>query len=216
VTDHEVCFEGYLSNFNGDGDGEPDLLGVPHFVVHRVDRAKVAVESGARPRPWFTVDELADQGVAPTDASYVFSQKWHQLHADWYERGHLAQKYLLERISADAAWYSHNIANAVPQRGRFNKMAWLDLECRTGAWANRGKPIWVIAGYFSSGAPTAWLRGPRRPAMPIAITDALFKIIVRQTEIDTRHSRSKCPNNTTPTKRRAAGTCSTGQRPLSG
>jgi len=52
---------------------------------------------------------------------------------DWYERGHLAAKNLIERTGAGPAAFTHNTVNAVPQRRRFNRIGWLDLECRTGA-----------------------------------------------------------------------------------
>jgi len=194
VSDFGVCFAGYVSNFAGktsdlDDDGEPDVLRIPLFVAHRVDRAEAKVETRKRPTRWFTVDELVPVGIAPTDQSYVFSQQWRAAHADWYERGHLAQKYLLERIGPDAAWFSHNLANAVPQRGRFNKTVWLDLECRVGAWANQYKKVWVIAGpVFQTGAPQSWLKEPQRPARPVAIPDAMFKIVLRQDDRDTWHA----------------------------
>lgn len=195
ISDHEICFEGYVSNFDGidddDGDGEPDILAVPHFVVHRVEGAEHAPESRERPRLWFTVASLMMDDIAPTDQSYRYSVR----PSDWYERGHLAQKYLLERISADAGKYSHNVVNAAPQRGRFNKSVWLDLECRTGAWANHYGRVWVITGpVFLHLTPATWLgeagRKERRhgrdasavDVLPVAIPDALFKIVVREDE----------------------------------
>lgn len=185
IDDLELCFEGYVSLFDGDddddGDGEPDILALPHAVIQRIDRAVAAPESRARPSAWFTVPSLARLGIAPSDASYRFSRAWRAEHPDWYERGHLAQKYLLERLGADAAWYSHNVANAVPQRGLFNRTAWLDLECRSGAWANLYGTIWVISGpVFVTGRPQSWLREPGRQALAVAIPDYLFKVVVRE------------------------------------
>lgn len=185
ITDFELCFEGYVSNFAGksdiDGDGDRDRLRLPLFVAHRTEGAKSAPESRKRPTKWFSIDELVDKGIAPTDQSYVYSQSWRSSHPDWFERGHLAQKYLLERVSPEAAWYSHNVVNAVPQRGRFNKTVWLDLECRVGAWANRYDEVWTIAGpVFQTGSPKAWLKEKGRPAQPVAIPDSLFKIVLRK------------------------------------
>jgi endonuclease G len=185
VSDIELCFLGYISDFDSedddDGDGQPDRLGIPHFVIQRIDSRETRLESHKRPSAWMTVESLAVRGIAPRNNAYLFGLKWRRRHADWYERGHLAQKYLLERISETAAWFSHNVVNAVPQRGRFNRTAWLALECRTGAWARKYGTVWVISGpIFDTGSARRWLREPGRPSMPVAIPDRLFKIVVRQ------------------------------------
>src|SRR4051812_43019854 len=77
VPDRLICFEAYLSNFgtaeNRDEDGGP--LGIPHWVAHRIKKAKSSPESRSRPRSWFTVPDLQKNGFAPTDASYQFSQR---------------------------------------------------------------------------------------------------------------------------------------------
>ena len=135
-TDRLICFEGYVTNFNTKAVkiGNKDrFLGVPHWVSHHVKRAPDAPESGERPSTWFTVPELAAPGMAPSDASYQFSSAFKKKHANWYDRGHLAQKYLAERLGHDAAWFTHNVVNAVPQRHQFNAGSWLTLECYTGA-----------------------------------------------------------------------------------
>lgn len=190
VTDYEVCFEGYVSNFDGKSEGsgdenaEPRRLRVPLFVTHHVPGAKAAPESRKRPTRWFTIDELVEDGTAPTHQSYVATKAQRGPGSDWYERGHLAQKYLLERVSEDAAWFSHNVANAVPQRARFNKSAWNSLECHVGAWANKYREVWVVAGpIFESGGPRAWLESQGN-ALPVAIPDSLFKIVLRKDKDD--------------------------------
>ncbi len=178
------CFEAYLSNFdtaeNLEEDAEP--RGVPHWVAHRIKKTKSSPESRARPRAWFTLPDLAAEGTAPTDDSYKFSQKFRNKHSNWYERGHLAQKYLAERLGEKAGWYTHNLANAVPQRGQFNKTAWLSLECLTGAWANQYGEVWVVAGpIFTNGHPIHWLKSDSsKKALAVAIPDSLFKIVARK------------------------------------
>lgn len=185
-VDIELCFPAYVSSFDGDDDddddGEPDLLRVPHWVAQWVKPAGRAVESNKRPSNWYTVPALNDQDIAPTDASYQFSQSFRRSHPNWYDRGHLAQKYLTERFGEEAGRFSHSVANAVPQRSRFNSHPWLELECRTGAWANRYRGLWVVTGpVFLNSKPTAWLTEPgRRGALPVAIPDALFKVVVRK------------------------------------
>lgn len=168
------------SDDDDDGDGEPDRLGVPHWVAYQVNRATSAPESKARPTSWFTDQELAAKGFAPLDSSYAYSKDFRKRNPNWYDRGHLAQKYLAERMGADAAWNTHSVLNAVPQRGLFNSGIWLDLECKTGAWANRFGTIWVVTGpLFLSGKPTRWIGERAKREVPVAIPDALFKIVIR-------------------------------------
>jgi endonuclease G, mitochondrial len=184
-SDRILCFEGYVSNFNSKAAqtirGKPRYAAVPHWVTHHIARAASAPESNERPDSWFTVPDLNQQGIAPTDDSYTFSQKFRKRHANWYERGHLAQKYLVERVSAPAAWFTHNVANAVPQRGQFNKGTWLTLECYTGAWAHKYGEVWVITGPIFKKGRIAWLRSDnKRKAIPVAIPSALFKIVLKK------------------------------------
>lgn len=181
--DRLICFEAYVSNFNTkQRSSKPKYLGVPHWVVHHIKRAASAPESGERPNVWFTVLELAELGIAPIHDSYAFSTKFRNTHKNWYERGHLAQKYLAERISRKAAFFTHNVVNAVPQRSQFNKGPWLTLECMTGAWANKFGEVWVIAGpVFKKNKPISWLRSDNhKKAVPVAIPVSIFKIVLRK------------------------------------
>jgi DNA/RNA endonuclease G (NUC1) len=178
-----ICFQAYVSNFNTKPrSGKPKFLGVPHWVSHHVKRAPHAPESGERPNSWFTVLELADQGIAPIDDSYAFSKKFRKSHKNWYDRGHLAQKYLAERLGNKAALFTHNVVNAVPQRHNFNAGPWLTLECMTGAWANKFGEVWVVAGpVFKKNKPVTWLRSDiNKKAVPVAIPPAEFKIVARK------------------------------------
>ena len=201
--DEPLCFEAYISNFDTrplrDGEG-PHFRGIPRWVVQHVDRIEPTHtfgESRERPGRWFTIPELLARGIAPTDDSYRFSLEWREAHPNWYERGHLAQKYLAERLSVDRsrperspAWFTHNVANAVPQRARFNKGPWLTLECYTGAWANRYEELWIISGpLFLGEHEHSWLRTDierkkGQQPMAVAIPDALFKIVVREENDD--------------------------------
>ncbi|MFN3657692.1 MAG: DNA/RNA non-specific endonuclease [Pseudolabrys sp.] len=186
-ADRIICFTAYISNFNTQARSrKPKYLGVPHWVVHHVRRAPSAPESGDRPNVWFTIFDLADKGIAPIDASYSFTQKFRKTHKNWYDRGHLAQKYLAERLGQEAAWFTHNVVNAVPQRHAFNAGPWLTLECMTGAWANKYGEVWVIAGpVFRKNKPVTWLRSDaNKKAVPVAIPVAMFKIVLRKTGDD--------------------------------
>lgn len=198
-----VCFTKYLSDFDTRqvqvAVDKTAAMGVPRWVIHRVEpvaRDKEVAEAFSRPSSWYTIPSLARESVAPEDKSYRFSKKFRDTHGDWYERGHLAQKYLSERPPEDdlvgrnsklpddagAGWFTHNLANAVPQRARFNKGPWLTLECYTGAWANRYQGVWVVSGpIFLNGRPIKWMKSDRyKDAIPVAVPDALFKVVVRK------------------------------------
>lgn len=108
-------------------------------------------------------------GVAPNDDSYRNSG---------FDRGHMAMKLLGERLGQDAAYNTHIVLNAVPQRPKFNQGIWQNLEYLTGAWAQRYHRIWVMQGpVFYEGQTLAWIgdEGERR----IAVPDAVFKIVIR-------------------------------------
>ncbi|WP_117195419.1 DNA/RNA non-specific endonuclease [Rhizobium terrae] len=196
------CFTKYLSDFDTRKVlVAPDRrvsMGVPRWVIQRVEPlqgGQGTAEAFARPSSWYTIPALAATQQAPEDDSYRFSKKFREAHGNWYERGHLAQKYLSERPPEDdlvgrnpklpddagSGWFTHNLANAVPQRARFNKGPWLTLECYTGAWANRYGGVWIVSGpIFLNGRPTEWMKSDRhKDAIPVAVPDALFKVVVR-------------------------------------
>jgi endonuclease G len=182
-ADRLVCFQGYISNVNTlKRSDKPQFLAGPHWVVHHITPVDKPPVSGPRPSPWFTVPELAQQGIPGTDDSYAFSKAFETGHKNWYDRGHLAQKYLVERFGKDAALFTHNMANAVPQRHQLNAGAWLTLECMTGAWANKFGEVWVIAGpVFKKGRPVIWLRSDKnKKATPVAIPVGVYKIVARK------------------------------------
>lgn len=183
--DRLVCFQAYISNFNTKPrtiSGKQRFLAVPHWVAHHIVRAQQTPETNERPSSWFTVPDLAEQKIAPTDDSYNFSKGFRSAHKNWYERGHLAQKYLAERLGGTGGWFTHNVVNAVPQRSQFNKGPWLTLECFTGAWANKYGEVWVIAGpVFKRGKPIVWLRSDsNKKALPVAIPVGIFKIVMKK------------------------------------
>ncbi len=189
----KICYDAFVVNFADRPEtGEP--WRIPRFVAYRVEKRPTAkVPSSERPSRWFSVPELADEGLAADDKSYRFTKIFVDSKTDWYQRGHLAPKTLAERHGPKAAIFSHTTANAVPQLGQFNRTGWLDLECRTGAWAQRADDLWVITGpVFTNSEPKEWLRAPNQtrpraqrfgdPVRPlaVAIPDKLFKIVVRR------------------------------------
>src|ERR1041385_1634795 len=120
ITGTPVCFQAYISNFNTGsvdaGDGKKLHFATPHWVIQKVEETATLREAKGRPTKWFSVPELQKAGLAPTDASYAFSKGLLACHANWYERGHLAQKYLAERMGGKAGWYTHNVVNRSEER----------------------------------------------------------------------------------------------------
>ena len=178
-------FSGFAVSFDSkdDDDGVPggDLLRVPHWVsqelrsweppkaLHEDDGAWCLNTLRDRPK-WFTDEDLFETGVAPNDDSYRNSG---------FDRGHMAMKLLVERLGQDAAYNTHTVLNAIPQRPKFNQGIWQNLEFLTGAWAQKYGKIWIIQGpVFYEKTTLAWIgdEGERRVAVP----DAAFKIVVRE------------------------------------
>jgi DNA/RNA endonuclease G (NUC1) len=177
-----ICFDAYISAFEDTLPENGRPLGIPIWVSYEIDRGKPAETSQPRPSRWYTVQPLVERKIAPTDASYATTITFRRANSNWYERGHLAPKFLAERLGEAAARFTHNVVNAVPQRGRFNRGPWFELECKTGAWANEYGAVWVIAGpIFLNGHPAAWLAPDG--AMPVAIPDGLFKVVARKVSI---------------------------------
>ena len=184
----EFC--GFTVSFDSkdddDGDGKWDVLRVPHWVAQEVRRWEPTGNDrgdGAwcldtleeRPRRWFTDPGLFASGVAPNDDSYRNSG---------FDPGHMATGLLVECLARDrkhrhAAYNTRTLLNAVPQRPKFNRCIWENLEYLTGAWAQEYGPVWIIQGpvFDPAGPPVAWIgdEGERKVAVP----DAVFKIVVR-------------------------------------
>lgn len=186
-------FYGFAVSFDSkdDDDGKPgsDLLRVPHWVGQELRRWEPPAEERAndnswcldtlkrRPR-WFTDPHLFASGVAPNDDSYLSSG---------FDRGHMAMKLLVERLDQDAAYNTHTVLNAIPQRPKFNRGIWKNLEYLTGAWAQKYGKVWVIQGpVFYEGETLAWIGddGERKVAVP----DAAFKIVIRNKTEEERNN----------------------------
>ena len=177
-------FHGFAVSFDSkdDDNGEPgaDLLRLPHWVAQELRRWEPPADDQAndkawcldtlKSRPtWFTDADLFASGVAPNDDSYRNSG---------FDRGHMAMKLLVERLGQDAAFNTHTVLNAIPQRPKFNQGIWQNLEYLTGAWAQTYGTVWVIQGpVFYQGKTRAWIgdEGERK----IAVPDAAFKIVIR-------------------------------------
>ena len=85
------------------------------------------------------------------------------------------------RLGENADWNTHTVLNAVPQRGEFNSGIWQDLEKKTAAWADKFGAVWIITGpIISDRTPEIWLGEKQKGEMLIAIPNALFKIVVKE------------------------------------
>ena len=180
-------FKGFEVSFDSkDDDGKlgTNLLRVPHWVAQEIRRWEPSADDDAwcldtlKRRPtWFTDDELFATGVAPNDDSYRNSG---------FNRGHMAMKLLVERLGQEAAYCTHTVLNAIPQRPNFNQGIWQNLEYLTGSWGQTYGTIWVIQGpVFYPGKAIAWIgdEGERK----IAVPDAAFKVIIRETTEEERN-----------------------------
>lgn len=174
-------FHGFALSFDSADDDDcvpgANRLRVPHWVAQEVREwrpetgdARWCLKTGEGPGRWFTDKELRRQDLAPIHDTYTNSG---------FDRGHMAMKLLVERLGPGAAYNTHTMLNAVPQRPAFNQGIWKDLELLTGAWAQYYGRIWIIQGpVFADVATAAWTKGKNKPG--VAIPDALFKVVVRE------------------------------------
>lgn len=180
-------FRAFTVSFDGpdddDRDGQPDMWGIPEWVAYEIRAFDSPLGNPpARPGTWMTDPELFEEGIAPSDDSYRFSNAFRREHPKdpqlGYDRGHMCMKLIAFRMGADADWNSHTLLNACPQRSVLNQGIWLDLERQTIHWAEEFRDVWIICGpIVEHRHPTRWLGEPGE--RPVAIPDAFFKIVVR-------------------------------------
>jgi len=176
-----TCFD---SADDDDGDEIADVWAIPHWVAYEMKA--LAQEQGPGPaRPdWMTDAALHTAKVAPDDASYHFSNEWRAEHPNskfiGFDRGHMCMKQHGFRISADADWNTHTLLNACPQREELNQGIWLDLEKKTGKWADKHGRVWIISGPVIYGRkPHNWLGQAELGEVMVSIPDAFFKVVAR-------------------------------------
>jgi DNA/RNA endonuclease G (NUC1) len=178
-------FAAYSVSFDGpdddNGDGNPDLWGIPEWVSYEIK--KVDREFNLKNRPdWKSDRNLFDAGLAPKDDTYAVSgsRELPEVKTDYrFVRGHMCPKDTAERISEDAAYNTHTILNAVPQLQWQNNGIWKALEAQCNDWADRYGRIWVITGpVFFNKTPALWLG--QDDEKKAAVPDALFKIVIKE------------------------------------
>jgi endonuclease G len=85
------------------------------------------------------------------------------------------------RLGAEADRETHILLNACPQRSDLNQGIWLDLEIKTGMWADKYGKVWIICGPIIYGKkPDFWLGQKDLGEVMVAIPNAFFKIVVRE------------------------------------
>ena len=179
-------FRAYTSSFDDgdddDGFGGADSFGVPEWVAYEIKRTESeCIETGERPSEWISDDALVESGLSPEDDTYKYSREFRNKHKSWFVRGHLCMKLHAERLGSDAAWNTHTMFNAVPQRQDFNGGIWLDMEYLTSAWAQRFGSVWVITGpIFGDNHAYGFIGEPEKDEMLVAIPEALFKIVIKE------------------------------------
>ncbi|GAF05393.1 DNA/RNA non-specific endonuclease [Saccharicrinis fermentans] len=171
------------SNDDNNADGKGDTWAIPEWVSYEVQKATFKIEKYHRPQ-WMTDDNLHKQGIVPNDATYAVSgtRKLNEVKIDYrYVRGHLCNKDAADRISMEAGYNTHTVLNAVPQLQWQNNGIWKALEEKTNHWADEYNSIWVVCGpVFFSQSPAMWLG--EADEVKAAIPDALYKIIIRETD----------------------------------
>lgn len=91
-----------------------------------------------------------------------------------YNRGHLASRSDLNRISPKMGCNSHDPANAVPQAAKFNQGIWLGLENYLASLANVHGAIWISAGPIYEGK-LRYIHDDGE--IPVGIPTALWKTV---------------------------------------
>ena len=187
--DIQLDFAAYTVSFDSEDDnnedGSLDIWGIPEWVSFEIKELITDHPLASRPK-WMTDTNLYDMGIAPDDKSYSVpgTNSLREVKTDYrFVRGHMCPKDTAERISRDAAYNTHILVNAVPQLQWQNNGIWKNIEQLSTEWADKYKRIWVICGpVFFGKTPAVWLG--QNDEMRVAVPDALFKIIIREDDID--------------------------------
>lgn len=191
----DVLFEfgGFTASFDGLDDDDNDastqnVLVQPEWVAHEVrrfiDQGMFLYAGGfERPRPWYE-----HEGTDFVDSEFGFDDgkkidRSYSGEGRVWNRGHMATRSLVNRLSSEAGCNTHFFFNAVPQYGPMNSGDWLALERYTGALANKYGRAWAMNGpIFYDGVELETIG--QNDEIPIPIPHALFKVIVFQDEED--------------------------------
>ena len=177
---------------NGDGKGE--YLAQPNWVAYHLKRTEI-YESYSK-RKWyrldlFDVERKRSSSNKPIDKSYSGEgsasgcKSGDKIHID---RGHLAKREDLNRLGGEYGCNSHVFANAVPQNCSQNQHdSWAELEDKIAEIVNDQNnninEAWIVAGpIYEKNKKVRWIGDDDE--VPIAVPDALFKVVYFETEVD--------------------------------
>lgn len=175
--------KGFIASVDGsdndDSSEGADYLVAPVWVSYHLKAFSEPDGDGfapgwKRPRDWyripiFDVERTVHESGKRIDDSYDGVGKY-------YNRGHLAQRADLNRISPEMGCNSHVFANAVPQRAEFNQGIWLGLENYISGMANKHGEVWVSAGPIY-GSRLSHIGETDKDEIPVAIPTALWKTL---------------------------------------
>jgi len=181
-------FAAYTVSFDSaddnNGDGESDIWAIPEWVSYEIKGNVNVVRNSYRPSKWMTDDSLRVQGIAPDDDSYKVQRvnKLREVKIDYrFVRGHMCPKNVADRISKEAGYNTCTVLNAVPQIQWQNNGIWKCLEKQIINWADKYGRVWVICGgVFFDKTPSVWIG--QGDEVKVAVPDALYKIVIRESE----------------------------------
>jgi endonuclease G, mitochondrial len=135
-----------------------------------------------RPSKWYELSKFADVASEPGVTDLRLDDSYGGEGTIW-NRGHMATRNLVNRLSSEAGCNTHTFANAVPQFWSLNQGEWLALENYTGALANEYGEAWAISGpIFLPNLKVETIGGEGETKIPIP--HALFKVIVFEVDGD--------------------------------
>ena len=168
------------------GDGTPEYLGQPqwvssHIKAYRSDRNSGYAPGFKRPSSWYRIDLFDEErGVYGSDKR--LDDSYRGVGSVW-NRGHLAQRADANRLNEAYGCNTHVFANAVPQAAKFNQGIWLGLENTVSSLANQYGEVWVTTGpIFFKDKPIQAIGEFEKGEIPVAIPDALFKVVMIEAE----------------------------------
>ena len=146
---------GYIASIDTDdddnGDGVKDFMAQPNWVSYQLNAYYRSEHAGGwkKPESWyrntiFDSERHRNKTEKALDSSYEGIGRI-------YNRGHLAMRSDMNRISPQMGCNSHNFTNAVPQVASFNQGIWLGLENYISSLANVKGTVWVSAGPIFKG-----------------------------------------------------------------
>jgi|OpeIllAssembly_1097287.scaffolds.fasta_scaffold119926_2 DNA/RNA endonuclease G (NUC1) len=186
-TDLVYYFAAYTTSFDSDddnnGDGTPDIWGVPEWVAYEIKRkSDKPMPEYKRPASWLTDDSFNAKGIVPNDDTYAVAgtNEMKVVKDDYrFVRGHMCPKETADRMGEDAGYNTHTMLNAVPQLQWQNNGIWKLLEQKCMVWADKYGQIWVVSGPANfKKNPSMWLG--QNGEVKAAIPDAIYKIVIRE------------------------------------